>query len=261
MSDMCDALLYNWANLNDVVKPSCFLSVIEFEIVSYQDEQFYRHKVSRMNQNSVTNNQTQTTNHSIFARIYELSTRGVSESSYMGPLRKETAGQAHGLVLEVGAGNGLNFSYYDPKKVERLEALEPDTAMLRYARQRLSASSVPINLTQAAAEELPFADNTFDSVVATLVFCSVTDPQQGLREIMRVLKSGGSLYMVEHVRSQGAISSRVQDMITPVTRFVSGNCHWNRDTARTVTEAGFQIEQRRNLSSMLLPIIVLQATH
>jgi ubiquinone/menaquinone biosynthesis C-methylase UbiE len=214
-----------------------------------------------MSQTTSTNNQAQTTNHSIFARIYELSSRGMSESSHMDPLRKETAGQAHGLVLEVGAGNGLNFSYYDPKKVERLEALEPDTAMLRYARQRLSTASVPINLTQAAAEELPFADNTFDSVVATLVFCSVTDPQRGLREIMRVLKPGGSLYMVEHVRSQGAISSRVQDMITPVTRLVSGNCHWNRDTARTVAEAGFQIEQRRNLSYMLMPIIVLQATH
>jgi ubiquinone/menaquinone biosynthesis C-methylase UbiE len=214
-----------------------------------------------MSQTTPTNNHAQTTNHSIFARIYELSSRGMSESSYMDPLRKESAGQAHGLVLEVGAGNGLNFSYYDPKKVERLEALEPDTAMLRYARQRLSTASVPINLTQAAAEELPFADNTFDSVVATLVFCSVTDPQRGLREIMRVLKPGGSLYMVEHVRSQGAISSRVQDMITPVTRLVSGNCHWNRDTARTVAEVGFQIEQRRNLSYMLMPIIVLQATH
>src|SRR5947209_9890798 len=110
--------------------------------------------------------------------------------------------------------------------------------MLRYARQRLETARVPINLLQAAVENLPFADQTFDSVVATLVFCSVTDPARGLHEIIRVLKPGGTLFMAEHVRSQKAIAARVQDMVTPLTRFTSGNCHWNRDTARTVTEAG-----------------------
>jgi ubiquinone/menaquinone biosynthesis C-methylase UbiE len=214
-----------------------------------------------MSQNTPAVNQTPNTNHSVFARMYELFSRGISESSFMYPLRKETAGQAHGLILEVGAGNGLNFPFYDPEKVERVEAIEPDTSMLRFARQRLSTARVPINLTQAAAEDLPFAGDTFDCVVATLVFCSVTDPQRGLREIMRVLKPGGTLYMVEHVRSQGIIASRVQNMITPVTRRVSGNCHWNRDTARTVAEVGFQIEQRRDLSSLLMPIVMLQATH
>ena len=208
-----------------------------------------------------TNKQTFNTNHSFFARVYELGSRDASESSFMVPLRKETAGQARGVVLEVGAGNGRNFSYYDPEKVERVEATEPDTSMLRYARQRLGTARVPINLTQAAAEDLPFADDTFDSVVATLVFCSVTDPQRGLREIMRVLKAGGLLYMVEHVRSQGAIVARIQDMMTQITRRVSGNCHWNRDTARTVAEVGFQILQKRDLRYALMPGVVLQATH
>jgi ubiquinone/menaquinone biosynthesis C-methylase UbiE len=214
-----------------------------------------------MNQTTPDNKQTRTTNHSIFARMYERSSRSMSESNFMDPLRKETAGQAYGLVLEVGVGNGRNFSYYDPEKVERLEAIEPDTSMSRYARLRLNTARVPTNLTQAAAEDLPYSDNIFDSVVATLVFCSVTDPQRGLREIMRVLKPGGTLYMLEHVRSQGAISSRLQDMITPVTRLVAGNCHWNRDTASIVAEVGFQIKQRRDLSYIMMPIIVLQATH
>ncbi len=178
----------------------------------------------------------------------------------MEPLRRETAGQAYGVVLEVGAGTGLNFSFYNPEKVERLEAIEPDTAMLRYARQRLATAGIPITLTQAAVEDLPFDDSTFDCVVATLVFCSVTDPERGLREIMRVLKPGGTFSMVEHVRSQGSIASRVQDMITPITRLVSGNCHWNRDTARKVAAVGFQIKQKRDLSGILLPQIVLKAT-
>jgi ubiquinone/menaquinone biosynthesis C-methylase UbiE len=205
-------------------------------------------------------NKAHTTNHLVFARVYELLSRGAAESSFMEPLRRETAGQAYGVVLEVGAGTGLNFSFYNPEKVERLEAIEPDTAMLRYARQRMATAGVPITLTQAAVEELPFDDSTFDCVVATLVFCSVTDPERGLREIRRVLKPGGTLYMVEHVRSQGSIASRVQDMITPITRLVSGNCHWNRDTARTVAAAGFQIEQKRDLSGILIPQIVLKAT-
>ena len=201
-----------------------------------------------------------TTNHKIFARMYEALSRGVSESSFMEPLRAETAGQATGLVLEIGAGNGLNFSFYDPQKVERVEAIEPDTAMLRYAQQRIDQARVPINLTQAAVEALPFPNATFDSVVATLVFCSVTDPAKGLHEIMRVLKPSGILFMAEHVRSQKAIAAIMQDIATPIARLVSGNCHWNRATAHTVTTAGFQITYKRDLSGILLPMVMLQAT-
>ena len=204
-------------------------------------------------------NKPHITNHKIFARMYEVLSRGVSESSFMEPLRTETAGQATGLVLEIGAGNGLNFSFYDPQKVERVEAIEPDTAMLRYAQQRIKSAPVLINLTQAPVEALPFPDATFDSVVATLVFCSVTDPTKGLHEIMRVLKPGGTLFMAEHVRSHKALAAIMQDIITPVARLVSGNCHWNRATAHTVTTAGFQITYKRDLSGVLLPMMVLQA--
>ncbi len=201
------------------------------------------------------------TNHKFFARIYELFSRGPSENSFMDPLRRETAGQARGLVLEIGSGNGLNFSFYDPAQVERVEAVEPDTAMLRYARQRLETARVPINLVQAAAEDLPFAAATFDTVIATLVFCSVTDPARGLQEIRRVLKPGGTLYMVEHVRSSKPLVARMQDIVTPVAKRVSGNCHWNRDTARSVTTAGLQITSQRDLNSIFMPMVVLQATY
>lgn len=131
--------------------------------------------------------------------------------------------------------------------------------MSRYAFPRIERAKVPINLKQIVVEALPFADATFDSVVATLVFCSVTNPVQGLREIKRVLKPEGTLYMVEHVRSHRAIASRLQDMVTPLTRLVSGNCHWNRDTARTVTEAGFHVTSKRELSGTMMPMVVVQA--
>ena len=111
--------------------------------------------------------------HRFFAGFYERQSRGSMEQSFMAPLRREVTGLAHGLVLEIGAGNGLNFSYYDPDKVERVEATEPDSAMLRYARPRVASAHVPINLIQAPVESLPFADESFDSAVVTLVFCSV----------------------------------------------------------------------------------------
>jgi ubiquinone/menaquinone biosynthesis C-methylase UbiE len=177
----------------------------------------------------------------------------------MEPLRKEIIGQAQGLVLEIGAGNGLNFAFYDPAQVQRVEAIEPDTAMLRYARERVKTARVPITLTQVPVEALPFADEIFDSAVATLVFCSVTDPAHGLSEIRRVLKPGGTLLLVEHVRAEGAIASRIQDIITPLTKLMAGNCHWNRNTGRTVADAGFAIQDRRDLEGVLQPMIILRA--
>ena len=177
----------------------------------------------------------------------------------MNPLRKEVIDQARGVVLEVGAGNGLNFAFYDPDRVERVEAVEPDSAMLRYARERAAKARVPVNLTQAPVENLPFADESFDSAVITLVFCSVNNPLRGLSEVRRVLKPGGALLMVEHVRAHGAIAVTLQNIITPINRMVAGNCHWNRDTEKTVSEAGFQIEQRRDVEGFVLPFVVLRA--
>jgi ubiquinone/menaquinone biosynthesis C-methylase UbiE len=206
-----------------------------------------------------TKEQATTTNHNIFAAVYERLSRSGPEQSFMWPLRNEIIAQAQGNVLEIGAGTGLNFSLYDPEHVERVEAVEPDTAMLRYARERLKTARVPITLTQAPVEALPFADETFDSAVATLVFCSVTDPLRGLSEIRRVLKPGGTLLLIEHVRAQGAFARRLQDIITPVTKRMAGNCHWNRDTARSVINADFQIEDKRNISGILQPMIVLRA--
>lgn len=196
-----------------------------------------------------------------FATYYERTSRGASEKLYMEPLRKEIVGQAKGLVLEVGAGNGLDFACYKPENVERVEATEPDSTMLGYARTRAKTAPVPVNLTQAPVEQLPFADEYFDCVVCTLVFCSVNDPLRGLQEIRRVLKSGGQLLMVEHVRAQGRVIAFIQDLLTPFTRLFLGNCHWNRSTEQTVYKAGFQeVEfERRMLAGRLVPLVVLRA--
>ncbi len=197
--------------------------------------------------------------HPRFAAFYERYARLGSERRITDPLREVTAGQAYGVVLEVGVGTGLNFSWYHPERVVRVEAVEPDSAMLAYARERLRQAGVPISLTQASVEALPFTDASFDSVVVTLVFCSVEDSAQGMQEIRRVLKPQGTLFLFEHVRSQSAWVARLQDALVPLTTRLFGNCHWNRDTARTVQEAGFDITHVRRLKGGLDPHIVLQA--
>jgi len=162
----------------------------------------------------------------------------------------------------VGAGSGLNFSWYHPERVERVEAIEPDAAMLAYARPRVRQAAVPITLTQASVEALPFPDAAFDSAVVTLVFCSVSDPARGMQEIKRVLKPQGTLFMFEHVRSQRSVIAHLQDIAVPLTTRLFGQCHWNRDTERVVREAGFEITHLRRVEGSLdpSPHLVLQAS-
>jgi ubiquinone/menaquinone biosynthesis C-methylase UbiE len=198
--------------------------------------------------------------HPLFSKFFNWMAGSTRVRRQFDPLRHEVIGQARGVVLEVGAGSGLNFHLYEPGQVERVEAVEPDATMLRYARARLDKAPVPITLTRAPAEALPFADATFDSVVGTLVFCSVSDPARALREIWRVLKPGGALLLFEHVRSESKAAASIQTMVTPFTIRLAGNCHWNRDTAQAVAQAGFEITDLHKIPGRFPPEIVLQAT-
>ncbi|GHP00154.1 hypothetical protein KSF_102010 [Reticulibacter mediterranei] len=192
-----------------------------------------------------------------FAAFYTWMTTRPRLTRWVDPLRREIVGQAQGSVLEVGAGGGQNFPFYDADRVERVEATEPDEAMLVVARRRLPEAPVPITLTKATVEALPFPDAHFDSVVATLVFCSVGDPEQGLHEIWRVLKPGGTLLLIEHVRAQGKRAAWVQDVLVPLTTRVAGNCHWNRDTRQAVLSAGFLLTKAREVQGGLQPVLIM----
>lgn len=195
-----------------------------------------------------------------FARQYERLSQSRTERTIMEPLRRELVEQAYGVVLEIGAGTGLNFPFYLPEKVRQVEAIEPDATMLGYARTRREQARVSLNLTRAPAEDIPFPDSVFDCAVATLVFCSVGDPMRGFREIQRVLKPGGKLLLLEHVRAHNRLAAGIQDFLVPLTTRFCGNCHWNRETGQTVKFAGFQIQQERSQGGPFLPMLLLQAT-
>jgi ubiquinone/menaquinone biosynthesis C-methylase UbiE len=165
-----------------------------------------------------------------------------AEKSFMREVRRRIAGGAQGRVLEIGAGTGANFPYYTEAAVS-VVAVEPDPFMARRARERARKARVPIDLRQAPAEVLPFGDETFDTVVATLVLCSVRDPVKALAEIRRVLRPGGQFRFYEHVRYEHPFGAFWQDIATPLWRWAGAGCHPNRDTGRAIREAGFVIQE------------------
>lgn len=145
-------------------------------------------------------------------------------------------------VLEVGCGTGRNLPLYPPGT--RVVGMDPDASMLRAARRRAPGA----HLVRARAEALPFRDDAFPVVVSSLVFCSVEDPVAGLREVARVLRPGGVLRMLEHVRPRSRLGAWGAHQIQPVWTAVAGGCRPDRDTESTVESAGFRIlpESRRS---------------
>lgn len=164
---------------------------------------------------------------------------------------------AKGRVLEIGVGTGMNLRRY--RDGETVAAFDPDGASLNYAREKLNGNAASIRLYQARAEELPFSDESFDSVIGTLVFCTIGDPERGFAEVRRVLKGGGAFRMVEHVRSANRIVAGAQDAMTPMWKMVADGCHLNRDTLSAVERAGFHVRNvQRRLGGILIGIDVVK---
>ena len=179
--------------------------------------------------------------HPIFAAFFDRMSRS-AEKRGLGDLRPEVLAKAEGMVVEIGAGTGLNFAHY-PATVNEVVATEPDPHMLKRAREAANTASVPLRIERAPADELPVEDGTVDTVVATLVFCTIPDPAAALAEIRRVLKPGGAMLFLEHVRATEPGLARWQDRIQPVWSFFGAGCHPNRDTTAAFERAGFVIEE------------------
>ncbi len=174
--------------------------------------------------------------HKWFAALYDRQMAS-AEKRWLRGMREEMVGTAKGRILEIGAGTGANFPYY--RDDAQVIATEPDPYMLKRAEQKARELGKAIELREAPAEELPFDDDSFDVVITTLVMCSVNDQQKALSEIKRVLKPGGEYRFYEHVRYENAFGAFWQDVVTPMWGWFGAGCHPNRDTGRSIREAGF----------------------
>jgi ubiquinone/menaquinone biosynthesis C-methylase UbiE len=174
---------------------------------------------------------------SVFTAIYD-PFLAWGERSGMGALRREVLAGAHGEVLEIGAGTGLNLDAY-PGAVRSLTLADPEPSMVRRLEKQVATAPAPATVVSAPAEELPFPDDSFDTVVSTLVLCTVDDVHRALAEVRRVLRPGGHVALIEHVRADRPGLARWQDRLhAPWLRFGYG-CHCNRDTRGALEQAGF----------------------
>ncbi|MBD0349006.1 MAG: class I SAM-dependent methyltransferase [Thermoleophilia bacterium] len=177
----------------------------------------------------------------LFAALYDRMA-AASEQAGLADERRRLLAGARGRVLEVGAGTGLNLEHY-PDGVEELVLTEPEEPMRRRLEERVTQTGRPATVVAAPAERLPFRDASFETVVATLVLCSVDDPAQALRELRRVLRPGGSLLFLEHVRADDPGLAGWQDRLAKPWRFVACGCRCNQPTVALVEAAPFRMEE------------------
>jgi ubiquinone/menaquinone biosynthesis C-methylase UbiE len=161
-------------------------------------------------------------------------------------LRRRLLSQARGRVLEIGAGTGANFGFYPPDAT--VTAVEPARRMRERAEQR-ARRDARFSVQDAEAEALPFGDGSFDTAVATLAFCSIDDPEKALREAHRVLKPGGKLLLLEHVRKDAPVAGKVLDALSPGWERFTGGCRLNRRLAELITASPFRVERHEPLWS------------
>jgi len=153
--------------------------------------------------------------------------------------RRKLVPLAHGRVLEIGIGTGLNLEHYDKAGVDQIVGLDPGLEMHRLARKRVEKAGLTVELVGLSAEKIPFDDASFDSIVVTYSLCTIPDPVAALREMRRVLKPGGRLIFCEHGLAPEASVRRWQDRLTPMWSKIAGGCHLNRDVRALLEAAGF----------------------
>lgn len=164
--------------------------------------------------------------------------------------REKVVPQARGRVLEVGMGSGINLSFYDPAKVERVFGLEPSEGMRRKAAKNLAASPVEVTWLDLPGEAIPLEDASVDTVLLTFTLCTIPDFRAALAQMRRVLRPGGTLLFCEHGEAPDEGVRRWQARINPIWKRIAGGCNLNRPIPACLENAGFKIGQ---LDTMYLP--------
>jgi len=175
----------------------------------------------------------------ILARLYDPIMAG-AEAAGLRAHRRGLLAEASGRVLEIGAGTGANVPFYG-RAVSDLTITEQEMAMVRQLRERVREHAPQARVLRAPAEDLPFEDDSFDVAVSALVLCTVDDQPRALRELLRVLRTGGLLLFIEHVRADQPRLARWQDRLSVVNRILAGGCTCNRATLESISSAGFRI--------------------
>jgi SAM-dependent methyltransferase len=199
----------------------------------------------------------------VFARVYDTAFLLAERRGFRG-VRKNLMSRTRGRVLELGAGTGLNLRHY-PDHVSEVLLTEPDPHMAAKLRKRASRLPLDTSVVEAAAERLPFDDASVDTVVATLVLCTVDDPEQVLAEIARVLRPGGLFLFAEHVRSASTRAARWQDRLNRPWGWYARGCQCNRDTVSAIAGASFALRALRHdrlrwISPVVRPLVVGSAS-
>jgi ubiquinone/menaquinone biosynthesis C-methylase UbiE len=161
--------------------------------------------------------------------------------------RQKVVPHATGTVLEIGAGSGLNFPYYDASKVGKIWALEPSEGMRRLARRTLARCDLTVEFIDLPGEEIPLDSNEVDTVVITYTLCTIADTVAALRGMNRVLKPGGRLLYCEHGIAPDANIRKWQDRLNPAWSKIAGGCNMNRDIPAVLAAGGFRIESEERM--------------
>jgi ubiquinone/menaquinone biosynthesis C-methylase UbiE len=181
------------------------------------------------------------------ARGYDL-VMGPVEAVYLGRIRRDFFGRVQGRILELGVGTGNNLAAYPSSS--QVTGVDQSPAMLAGARGKTNAP-----LACMDASRLGFADASFDAVAGSLVFCSIPEPLAALAEVRRVLRPGGQLFLLEHVRGAHPVMTHLTDALDVPWYAMNGSCHLNRETERLVAQAGFElVGSRRRLAGLLQTI-------
>lgn len=176
-----------------------------------------------------------------FAALYDRAFQATEEAG-LREMRRQALSGAGGRTIDVGAGTGANLELFPPQ-VTKLVMAEPDPHMVKRLRAKLPRAATKVQVVEAPAESLPFEDSSFDTVAFTLVLCTVPNPTAALTEAARVLRPGGRLLFLEHVRSEDAGLARWQDRLEKPWRFLADGCHCNRDTVATIEASPLSVEQ------------------